>query len=77
MGALFSTLNTRMEGFERRQDCMEGTVVSHTVYTAPPGASTSQHPEVQAAHPRLMTAEPCATLPDTADEVIAQVAQHL
>ena len=74
MGALLSTLNTRIEGFERQQDHMEGAAVSHTVYTAPPGASNSQDPEVQAVHPRLMTAEMRAPLPDVADEVRAQVA---
>ena len=46
MGALLSTLNTRMESFERRKDHMEGAAVSHTVYTAPPGVSTSQDAKV-------------------------------
>ena len=54
MGALLSTLNTRMEGLKRRQDHMEGAAVSiqaHTVYIARSGASTSQDSEVQAPIP--------------------------
>ena len=73
MGDLLFTLNTRIDGFERRQDHMEGAAVPHTMYTAPQGASTSQDPEVQAPHSRLMTAETRAPLPDMADKVRAQV----
>ena len=69
MGALLSTLNSRMEGFERWQDHMDGTAASHTVFTAPPGPSTCQIPEEQAAPPRLMTAEMRAPLTDVADKV--------
>ena len=77
MGTLLSTLNTRMEGFARRQDHMEGTAVSHTVYTTPPVVSTGQDAEVQAPLPRLTIAEMHAPLPDMADVVKAQVAQRL
>ena len=77
MGALLSTLTTTMEGFERWQDHMEGAAVSNTVYTAPPGASTNQDPEVLAALSKLMTAETCAPYPDMAEKVRAQVAQRL
>ena len=71
MGALLSTLNSRMEGFERRKDHFEGAAVSHTVFTAPLVPSTCQVPEIQAAPPRLRTAKTCAPLTDMEDEVIA------
>ena len=77
MGALLSTLNTRMEGFKRRQEHTKGATVSLPVYTSPPGSSTNQDPEVQAPHSRLTTAEMHAPLQDMADKVRVQVAQRL
>ena len=61
-----------MEGFER-QDHAGGAAASHTMYTAPLDAYTSQMPEVHAAPTRLMTAEMHVPLPDVVDEVRAQV----
>ena len=69
MCALLSSLNSRIEGFERRQDHLEDTAASYTVDSALQGPSTGQIPGVQAAPPILLTAEKCAPLPDVVDEV--------
>ena len=51
MVALIATLNSRIDGFERRQDHLEGAAASCIVDSAPQGPSTGQIPEVEAAPP--------------------------
>ena len=76
-GALLNTLNNRMEGFERWQDHIEGTASSHTVFTGPPDAFTTQMPDEQAALSRPMAVEMHAPLPDVTDNARVHVTRRL
>ena len=71
MGALLNTLNTRMEGFEKRQGHMESTASSHMLFAAPPEAKIFQIPDEVAALSKPMAAETNTPLPDMSNEVKA------
>ena len=70
-----STLTTRMEGLEMKQETQDDTATSHMVYTAQPEVSTSQAATSSPlARHTLAELDAC---PDVTENVRAQVAQCL
>ena len=76
LGALLTTLTSKMQDMEQRCDPRETAAVAHTLYAGPTATTSSQEAEGQAALP--MHALPVMRAhPDVADEVCVQVAQRI